>query len=206
MAAYDDQPLRMASARKPGNDVEGRCAGTVAVNKRIEPDLQAWDGAVLAEDPVPRSVYAASGGRGGRTAVTRSKRLQREYAGLYPACIYAVHNSAYGWIGLHPVVCVHQCAGKQHAYGYNTAQKDSLHRFGPFLTRTRRCGQTGGLAASGVKRSWLGCRMSEPNGRKAQGCARINGFLLYSDFVKLAREIAFICGRWQAPDTHSHWP
>src|SRR5579864_4045132 len=153
MSADYYQPLRMASARQPGNHVEGRCRRAVAVDKWIEPDLQARDGAELAEDPVPRSVYAASCGRGGRTTVACSKRLQREYAGLYPACIYAVHNSAYGWIGLHPVVCVHQCAGKQHAYGYDTAQKDSLHRFGLFLTRTRRWVQTGGVAASGVKRS-----------------------------------------------------
>jgi len=38
--------------------------------------------------------------------------------------------------------------------------------------------------------------MSDLNGRKAQGCARINGFLLYSDFVELAKEIAFICYLW----------
>src|SRR5689334_23907540 len=114
MAAYDDQPLRMASARQPGNHVEGGCAGAVAVDKWIEPDLQARDDAELAEDPVPRSVYAASCGRGGRTTVACSKCLQREYAALYSACIYAAHNSAYGGVGLHPVVCVHQCAGKQH--------------------------------------------------------------------------------------------
>src|SRR3954467_9929182 len=100
----------MTRARQPGNDVEGGRSGTIAMNKRIEPDLQARDGTELAEDPVPRSVYATSCGRGGRATVTGSKRFKREHAGLYPACIYAVHNSAYGWIGFHPVAGVHQCA------------------------------------------------------------------------------------------------
>src|SRR5579859_3119175 len=149
MSANNNQTFGMTRAGQPGNHVEGGRGRAVAVHKWIEPDLQARDGAVLAEDPVPRSVYATSCGRGGRTTVACSKRLQREYAGLYPACIYAVHNSAYAWIGLHPVVRVHQCAGKQHARCYDTAQKDSLHGFGPFLRETRRWGKTGGLAASG---------------------------------------------------------
>src|SRR5258707_8319571 len=94
VAANDDQAFRMPRARQPCNNVEGGRGWAVAVNKRIKPDLQARNSAELAEDPVPSGIYTASCGRGGRTTVARSERLQGKHAVLNPAGTYTVHDSA----------------------------------------------------------------------------------------------------------------
>jgi hypothetical protein len=121
------------------------------VNKGIEPDLQSGNGAVLAEDPISRSVYSATGGRGGGTTVARSESFQREHAGLDPAGIHAAYESADGWIGLHAIVSVHGYAGNEHAHGYETAQENFLHGFGPFLSvKTQPLGERAVVSAAAV--------------------------------------------------------